>query len=106
MPGLGTGDRERHLSFEVGLVEAREHTETVKGFELRIQVLLLIAVVSVSVETYAGSAILVDIPQLYSVPTEHNVGLFQRNSLVFEGGFNGHSLIIDRQLAYCKSIEV
>ncbi len=52
MRGCGDGDVEGRL--QVGLVEAREHPFGVGGFELRVQVHLVVDGVDEAVQTLAG----------------------------------------------------
>lgn len=52
-PVVWTSDRKRHLSFQAWLIEDREHVVTVEGFELTVEILLLITRVDIGMKTYA-----------------------------------------------------
>ena len=58
MRGRGDGDVEGRL--EVGLVEAREHPLRVSGFELRVEVDLVVDRVDEAVQTFAGVGVEAD----------------------------------------------
>jgi hypothetical protein len=50
-PVFRTGYAKSHFCFKTGLVEAWEHSETVVGLELSVEILLTIRVIDIGVET-------------------------------------------------------
>lgn len=74
--------------------------------KLGVQVLLLVALISVGVQTHAVILVLAEIPQLNGVPAQQDIWLFKDDSLVLKDRVNCHMLIIDGELTDGKSVAV
>ena len=75
-PVTGASNSQGHLSFEVRLIKAREDAETVESLKLGVQILLVVRLIHVWVETNTIFVIGVEVVELYSVPPECDMGHF------------------------------
>ena len=75
-------------------------------FKLRVQVLLLVCLISISVEANTSFAVDTHVAELNGIPPDSDMGFVESNALVLESISSCDHLIVDRQLADSKSVAV
>lgn len=98
-------DSQGHFCLERGLIENREYVVAVESFKLGVQVLLLVGLVNIGVQTNTVCVVGVQVLKLNSVPALDNVGLSESKALI---GVNPCCfLIVDCQVRdrYCLEVE-
>ena len=97
----------RHLCLEIGLIEAWEHSETMEGLKLRVEILLVIGAVLEGVEANAIFVVWCQVTKLNGVPSLHHISTPQRDHLVLEAfRAAGADPIVDLQVGHGKSLRV
>ena len=106
-PVGGAQHDKRHLGFEVGLIKAWEHSESMEGLKLRVEILLVIGAVLEGVEANAIFIVWRQVTKLHCIPALHNVGSSQGDHLVLEAlRAAGAGSIVDHQVGHCESLRV
>ena len=112
--GIGHGtplswakDDERHLSLQIGLIEAGEHAEAMEGLKLGVQVLLVVGAVRESVQADAVLVVRGQVLELNSVPALDNLILAKRDNLVLVAlRSNRRRLVVHAELCHGNSLQV
>ena len=91
----------RHLRFEIGLVKAWEHSETMEGLKLRVEILLIVRAIHEGVKTNAIFIVWCQVTKLNGVPALHHVCSPQGNHLVLVAlRADGGCSIVDHQVGH------
>ena len=97
----------RHLRLEVGLIKAWEHSESMEGLKLRVEILLVIGAVLEGVEANAIFIVWRQVTKLDSIPALHNVGSSKGDHLVLEALRAARAdSIVDHQVGHSKGLRV